>query len=332
MSRISTLIAIAAAAVSGFAFTPAAFAQNYPSKQINLLVSQPPGAIGDAIVRGIAAALAPRLGQNMVVDNRPGGEGVLAGQACVSAAPDGHTLCQLDGWNIALSPFVYNNMPYDTVKDLEPVVYMGSAGGGLWVNSRIPANSVEELFALAKKQPGKLNFSTFGIASSSHLYVEWLKNTKDIVFTGVSYKSALEAFRAVVAGEVDVANYPLRVGLANSKPDQVKLLAINSEARLKEYPKMPTYEEVGIKGAVAWFGIFAPKGTPAAIIDRLNKEIVANLINNDELRRRYLETPGLDTSGPVVGAPPAVFGKFIQDQRLLLSSMVKEAKITPVSR
>ena len=321
---------VAAFVVSLLAATSAS-AQDYPTKPVHLLVGQPPGAIGDIVIRGVAAAIGPVLKQPIVVENRVGAEGAIAGQACANAVPDGYTLCLMDAWSIALSPAIFKDMPYDSTRDFIPVSYLGSAGGGLWVSTRVPVKSVEELFAYAKANPGKLNFSTFGTASSASVYVEYLKNNRGIVFTGVPYKTALEAFRAVASGEVDVANYPLNAGLNNSRPEEVRLVAITSEERLPSRPEIPTYQEIGVPGAFVWFGLFAPRGTPDAVVKKINAAITEYLVRNDDMRKKFMEGPGLNITS-LVGAPPEKFAEFVASQKEFMAKLVQDAKIEKTTR
>ncbi len=301
-------------------------AQTYPSKPIRILIPNPAGAASDVTMRGITNVIGQTMGATFIIENRPGADGTIAGKACVDAAPDGHTLCMLDAFNVALNPAIHKSLPYDTVNDLKPIMNIGFFAAGLWANKNLPVNSAEELFALAKKEPGKLNFASFGAASSSSIYVAWLKNVKNIEFTNVSYKAALEAFRAVVNGEADVASFALGAGINNSKPGEIKLLAINNPTRMPQYPNVPTFTEAGINGVLAWFGLFAPKGTPDAIVNRLSDEISKHVMQVPAVRERVIELPGLQVIGPA-GKPPAEFAKFIRDEVAVYAKLVSDAKI-----
>jgi len=301
------------------------------SKPVRLLTPNPPGSASDLALRGIAEVMSKATGQTFFVENRPGASGTIAGQACASAAPDGQTFCLLDAFNSALSPAIFNNMPFDTKNDLMPVVLLGFFPSGLWVNKDVPINSAEELLELARKQPGKINFATFGAASSSSIYVAWLKNVRGIEMTNVSYKSALDAFRAVIGGEAQVASYAMGPGLANSKPGELKLVAVNNPTRLPAFPNVPTFEEAKLSAVLAWFGLFAPKGTPQAVIDRINSEVVKGLIQNPETKKRFLDAAGIEPTGPA-GGTPAEFAKFFESEISVYARMVKEAGIEKIDR
>ena len=151
---------------------PAVHAQGYPSKALRVIVPTPPGGPGDVVARGLAQALAPALGQTVIVENRVGGDGMIAGEACVRSAPDGYTICVLDGYTVVTNPAVRAKMPYDAARDLTPIVHLGVLPAGVLVSSSDPANSLRELFALAKASPDKITWGSFGLASSSYLYIE----------------------------------------------------------------------------------------------------------------------------------------------------------------
>ncbi len=301
------------------------------SKPVRLLTPNPPGSASDLALRGIAEVLSKDFGQTFVVENRPGASGTIAGQMCAQAAPDGHTMCLLDAFNAALSPAIYNNMPFDTKNDLMPVALLGFFPAGLWANKNLPVNSAADLFELAKKTPGKLNFSSFGAASSSSIYVAWLKNVRNVEFTNVSYKSALDAFRAVVSGEADVASYAMGTGLANSKPGEIKLLAVNNPTRLPDFPDVPTFKEVNLNGVLAWFGLFAPKGTPKELVERINASVIKGLINNPEMKKRFLDAAGIVPSTPA-GGTPETFATFFDSELTVYAKLVKDAGIEKTDR
>jgi tripartite-type tricarboxylate transporter receptor subunit TctC len=300
------------------------------TKPVRMIVQHPPGASSDIAVRGIGDMITRKTGQVFVIENRVGADGTLAGQACVNATPDGTTFCLMDAFHIALNPSIYRNMPYDTVRDLVPVINIGFFASGLWVQKDLPVTSVAELLDLAKKQPGKYNFASFGTASSSSIYIAWLKNVKSVDFTNVSYKSAMEAFRSVVTGETHVASYAMGAALNNSKAGEIKLLAVNNPTRLADFPNVPTFTEAGINGVQGWFGIFAPKGTPAAIVQRFNSEIASEAMADPVVRKRVIETPGLQVVGNA-GKSAAEFAKFVREEVDVYARLVRDAKLEPAN-
>jgi len=305
-------------------------AQGLLSKPVRLLTPQSPGSASDLILRGVGEVLSKDSGVATFVENRTGASGTIAARACAQAEPDGHTFCMLDAFNVALSPAIYETLPYDSREDLVPVALMGFFPAGLWANAKLPANSMEELLALAKKNPGKLNFATFGAASSSSIYVAWFKNVRGIQFTNVPYKSALDAFRGVIAGETDVGSYALGPAARNSRPGQLKLLAVNNPERVKEFPDTPILSELNIDGVLAWFGLFAPKGTPKEIVERVNESIVKGLMNNPEMRKKFLDNAGIVPSAPAGGSADS-FAKFVGKELDVYAKLVKDAGVEKLS-
>jgi tripartite-type tricarboxylate transporter receptor subunit TctC len=301
------------------------------SQPVKIVTPNPPGSSSDHVSRGVAEVLSKALNQNFIVENKPGASGTIAAQMCAQAVADGKTLCVLDAFNSALALSIFSNMPYDSKKDLIPIALLGFFPSGLWVNKNLPVNSMDELFELAKKQPGKLNFATFGAASSSSIYAAWLKNVRGIDMTNVSYKSALDAFRAVLAGEADVASYAMGPAMANSKPGDIKLLAVNNPVRLESHPQVPTLTESNMKAVLAWFGLFAPKGTPPELIERMNAVIAKDLINNPEMRKKFLDVVGIIPNVPA-GESANAFAKFFESEIDVYAGLVKESGVEKLQR
>lgn len=302
-------------------------AQEYPTRPVRLMIGNPPGGPSDLSLRGIAGILSKSLGQPFVVENRTGADGRITGEACAKAPPDGHTLCMADSFNLALNPAIHPNMTYSPSKDLAPVIHTGFLPSGFWLHKSIPANSLSELLALARRKPGTINWASFGRASSGGIYVSWLKNVKGVEFTEIPYKSAVDAFKAVMQGESHIAIYGLRSGMAQMDSGNFKLLAVNTAQRFPDLPQVPTFREGGIEEVmITWFGILAPAGTPKAIINRLNAEIAKGLFKTPENRETFLNKQGLLVYGPAGGSPEA-FGDFIKTETEMYARLVKLAKI-----
>jgi tripartite-type tricarboxylate transporter receptor subunit TctC len=316
---------------SSFSTFQTASAQGAASQPVRIVTPNPPGSAGDHLSRGIAEVLGKATGQTYIVENKLGASGTIAAQICAQAPADGKTLCVLDAFNTALAPAIFSNMPYDSKTDLVPVILLGYFPAGIWANKNVPANTMDELLALAKKEPGKLNFATFGAASSSSMYVSWLKRERGVQFTGVNYKSALDAFRAIVTGEADVGSYAMGPAMANSKPGEVKLIAVNNPVRVPSAPDAPTLEELKVKGVLAWFALFAPKGTPPEVVERINAELAKNYVAQPDMRKRFFDVAGIVSSEPS-GASTTVFGKFFDDQLKVYADYVKEAGIEKFER
>jgi len=297
----------------------------YPDRPVRMIILTLPGGPTDVMFRGIAGVLSQSLGQPFVVESKPGGEGVIALQACLAARPDGHTLCMIDAYSFNMNPLLKSDLPY-APDDFAPIIHLGFLPAGLFVRKDLPVNSAEELFAAAKAQPGKLNWTTFGRASASYIYIEWLRGAKGIVFQDVPYKTAQDAFRAVLAGESDVVTYALTAGL-NSGGDQLKLLGVTSAERQPLVPNVPAAPEFGMVPVGVWFGLAARKGTPDEILQLINRQIREKVIADPELRQRLFDRGGLALYGPA-GKPIAEFEHYLQAERADFASVLEKAGIT----
>jgi tripartite-type tricarboxylate transporter receptor subunit TctC len=281
------------------------------------------GGPGDVATRGAAQVLSQSLGQPFTVENRLGAEGMIAGEACARSTPDGYTLCMFDGWQVALNPAIRTKMPYDPARDLTPVMHLGFAAAAIIAHPSVPANSLQELFALAKAKPGSIAWGSSGIASPSNLYIEWLKNARGLQFHNVPYKSALQAMQAVLAGEIQVTSYIAGQVAPHVRAGKLKALAVPTSERSPYLPEVPTFKESGMDVAlVTWFALMAPAGTPKDIIQRVNAEIAKDLFNNPAMREKHLTKPGTLVSPPA-GRPPEAFAEFLKSQRELFASVVK---------
>jgi tripartite-type tricarboxylate transporter receptor subunit TctC len=300
-----------------------AHAQTYPAKQVRIISGVIAGGPGDTANRGAAQVLSQALGQPFVVENRLGAEGMIAGEACAKSAPDGYTLCMFDGHEIALNPVIRTKMTYDPGKDMTPVMHLGFAPAAILAHPSVPANTLQELFALAKAKPGSINWGSSGLASPGNLYIEWLKNERGIRFHNVPYKSAVEAMRAVLAGEIHVTSFVAGAAAPNVKAGKFKALAVAGIQRSPSLPNVPTFKEAGMDIAIiTWFGMMAPSGTPRDSIQRLNSVLAKDLFANAALRDKFLTTPGIQVASPA-GEPPAAFADFLKAQREMYAGIVK---------
>ena len=322
-STLALLASIACAFVS-----LCAQAQTYPNRPVRIIAALTSGGPGDVATRGASQVLGQVMGQPFVVENRPGADGIIGGEACVKAAPDGHTLCTLDSFGVSLNPVIRAKMPYDTARDLTPVVHLGFLPAGIIVNASVPANSLRELLELAKTKPGAITWGSFGLASSSNLYMEWLKNVRGIAFLNVPYKGASQAWQAVLAGEVQVAVFATGPAVPQMSAGKVKVLAVNTEARFPRLPNVPTFRESGMELAiVTWFGMLAPAGTPREILLRLNSEISKEFINNAALKEKYLSAAGIEVFAPTGGSIEA-FNEFLKREQAMYVGAVKAAGVS----
>jgi tripartite-type tricarboxylate transporter receptor subunit TctC len=306
-----------------------AWAQSYPVKAVRIFVSSPPGGPGDLAARGFSQALNTATGQPFVIETRPGGDGLIAGEACARANPDGYSLCVLDGFNMAANPAVRLKMPYDTVKDFEPVAHLGALAAAITTPPNAPYNTFAEMVEYARKNPNQVKVGSFGSATSPVLYMEWLRNVRNIHMFNVPYKTAPAAFNAVMAGEVDMTIYSLGLTAQQARSGKVKIIGVNTNERHPMAPTAPTILESGIDvGVILWFGVFAPANTPKDIVRRLNAESTRHLLNNAELREKFLTASGMVVQAPA-GGTPEEFAAFILKDKANYANLFKLAKVEP---
>lgn len=246
----------------------------YPDKPVKVLVGYAPGGLPDTVARVVGLKLAEIWGQQIVVDNRPGANGIVAADLAAKAAPDGYTLLVADSTLVGVNPLIYLKLPY-SVKDLLPVVLVATAPMFLAVHKSLPVNSLQELIAMAKAQPGKLNYGSSGIGSPHHLSMEYIKSALGLDIVHVPFKGTGQSVPALVGGQVPMvfAAYPSLA--SHAKAGTVKLIASNAIKRSAFAPGVPTVAEVAIPNydfAVS-VGIFAPAGTPRDVVDKIAADI-----------------------------------------------------------
>ena len=277
MRFASTAVAIAVAAINAAAArSPAAAQPSYPDKPIKVIVSIAAGSVTDIIARTAANELAPRLGQQMVIENRGGAAGILGAQACATSPPDGYTLCVIYHNTVSFNPLLFNKLPYDPDKDLALITRLFFLIEGVAVSSTANAGSIAELKANVLARPTAYNFGTLGRGSFPELFMKWLNNQWGSQIAGVPFRGGGPVAQALAAGDIQIAN----MGLGNFMPlldsGKVKLLAVMAPKRVAAAPDVPTFEEAGLGSypGRGWWGLAAPAGTPKAIIDRINAEFV----------------------------------------------------------
>ena len=222
-------------------------AQTYPAKPIRATIGTPTGGPGDVVLRGAGQAIQDALGQAFVVENRVSVSGIVSAEACAKAAPDGYQLCSCDQQILAINPYTRSSLPYRTT-DITPVALYGFLAAGIHVHPSVPANTLQELIALAKAKPGGITFGTYGVTSAPHLYIEWWKKTQGIDFLNVPYKAASIAWPAMLGGEVQVSYFALTGAAVNLvKAGKARTLAVTLEQRFADLPNVPTYKEAGME-------------------------------------------------------------------------------------
>jgi tripartite-type tricarboxylate transporter receptor subunit TctC len=278
--------AVLASTVFAACMTGGAHAQTLPAKPVRIISPYSPGGLGDLVPRAVAVGLAESLGQQMIVENRPGASQIIGMQAAARAPADGYTMVFGSVTSLAINPSAHRNLPYDPVKDFAPLALCVTTPLYLVVHPSLPARSVKDLVALAKAQPGRLTFSSGGNGSSNHLAGELFKSLARVDLLHVPYKGAGPAMVDVMAGHVGLMFGA--AGLAEAKAGKVRVLAVTSAQRSATAPQLPTIAETGVPGyeATIWFGLLAPAGTPAPLVTRLSQEIAKSL-GQPRLREQF---------------------------------------------
>jgi tripartite-type tricarboxylate transporter receptor subunit TctC len=279
---LCTLIALVAAAT--------ATAQTYPTQPIRLVVPYNAGGATDLTARPIAQELTQLWGQSVITDNRPGASGMIGANMVSKSKPDGYTLLVSASMEVAADVVVYKNMPYDPVKDLQPVTLASISPLVLMVHPSLPAKSVKELVTLARAKPGALSYASIGIGTVHHFAGELMKSMLNINMVHVAYKGGAPALVGMLSGEVPVGFVALLSAIPNVRAGKLRALAVTSLKRTSALPKVPTLDESGLPGfdIVVWFAVWAPAKTPQTILDRLNREMV-KIIQSAEYKKRMIE-------------------------------------------
>lgn len=321
MNRRHTLLAAAALACTFLTALPAV-AQSYPSRPIRFVVPYSAGGLPDTVARIFAQRLGERLGQSVVVDNKPGANGVVAAQAIATAPKDGYTFLVTDGSMFSINPTIYKNLGYDYKRDLMPVSLAARAPLYLAVHPKVPANTLQEFIALAKAKPGTLNYGSSGIGSTHHLTMEAMKHSLGLDITHVPFKGSGQSVPALIGGQVEVLFSALPSLSGFVKAGQVKLLATNAAQRSAQAPNVPAIAEIipGFDFAPI-VGVLAAVGTPAEAIDRISSEM-AQIAKMPEVVQ-ILNNAGIDP----IGAGPADYNKAILGENERLAVAIKAAGI-----
>jgi tripartite-type tricarboxylate transporter receptor subunit TctC len=321
--RQFTLAGGSAALALGLGAPALVGAQEFPSKAVRIVVPYPPGGFNDTLARTISQKLSPEWKQSVVVDNRPGGNTLIGNTAVVQSPPDGHTLL-ITPLPYSVLPSLYGaKMPYDALKDFAPVIHAASTQNVLAVRQGFPVNSVKELIAYARKNPGKVNYGTPGSGSSNHLSMELFKSMTGTYVVHIPYKGSAPAVVGLLAGETDVMFDNIPNLLQQIKAGKVTAIGVTGSTRSPLLPDVPTVAEAGVPGyeVNVWFGLQAPAGTPPAVIARLNQSIGAMLRDPDVVQR--FRAQGVE----VVGGSPEQFGKLIAAEITKWGKVVKRAGI-----
>jgi tripartite-type tricarboxylate transporter receptor subunit TctC len=280
------LLALLGTLLGALAFTQATgHAQDWPNRPVQIVVSSGAGGAADIVARMIAEKLGPAIGQPVVIENRTGAGGHVGAAAVARANPDGYTLLMSGSPTHSVGPHLFKNLPYDPMRDVPPVAMVGVAHNLLVVNAASPVRSVAELVQLAREKPGTVTYSSAGIGTSGYLAAELLKHTAGLDMSHVPYKSGPEAVTGVLTGSVTFLFFTLPSVLPQVESGKLRALAIASATRSALVPNVPTIVEAGFKDfdVIAWYALFAPRGTPEPVVSRLSAEI-EKIVARDDMR------------------------------------------------
>ena len=283
--------------------------QSYPNKPIRLIVASSPGGPNDLVARMVAVPWGELLGRPIVIDNRAGAAGVIGTELVARAAPDGYTLLVGFPGPLIIAPLLNAAAPYDTLKDFAPVSLAVSAPFVLLVHPGVPAKSVQELVALARARPGKINYASGGTGIGSHMAMELLSHITGTRMVHVPYKGAGPGLTALLAAEVDAMFVALGSALSHIKTEKVRALAVGGEKRFPLLPQLPTVSESGYRfNASSWYGILAPRNTPRAVVNRLHATLTQTLATPP------MKTRLTDMAFEVIGSTPDEFTQLIREE------------------
>jgi tripartite-type tricarboxylate transporter receptor subunit TctC len=300
-----------------------AAAQDYPAKPIRIVIPYPPGGASDLTARLLGQKMAEAWGQQVIPDNRPGANGIVALEHVAKSAPDGYTLLLANLGPNAINPAVYAKLPYDPVKDFSTITLTTLVPQVLVASPALEAKSIAELVALARANPGKINYGTGGNGSANHLAVELMASIAGVKFTAVPYKGDAPAMADAISGQVSMTLPTVLAATPHIKSGKLRPLAVTTKTRVSSLPDVPTMQEAGIAGyeSVSWGGLMAPAGTPPAIINKLHAEF-ARILKLPDVAER-MEALG----STIVGSGPAEFSAFLQAEIRKWDAVAKKAGI-----
>lgn len=320
--RISVVAVASVLVAAAFNALPAlAQGNDYPNKPVRILTGFPPGQATDTLGRIVAIKLQETLKEQFYVDNKPGAAGIIATQQAAMAPPDGYTLLLTSSGPLAVNPGLYAKLPYDPVKDFTPVGGIAIVPEVLVVTNDLPAKDVKELVALAKAQPGKLNYASGGVGVTNHLVMEMFRSTAGIEVNHIPYKGGPPALTDLIGGRVQMMFETTVATLPFVKQGRMRALAVSSPTRVSAAPELPTIAELGYPGfsGVPWIAIMAPAGTPPAIVAKLNAEM-NKILTSKEVRDTFT-AQGVE---PLVMTPPEL-GAFVRTEIVKWTKAVKDS-------
>jgi tripartite-type tricarboxylate transporter receptor subunit TctC len=310
-----------ALAAGSLALSVIAFAQtpDYPTRPVRIVVPFSPGGAVDGPTRLVAEGLTKRLGQAVFVENKPGAGATIGTEIVAKAPPDGYTLLLASQTN-AISATLYTSLAYDPIEDFAPISLIGREPGVVVVHPSLPVRTLQELIAYVKAHPGEIDYASSGNGSGQHLFAALLCSMTGMKMNHVPYRGSGQATADLIGGQVKVA-IPGTAGMVGHiRAGKLRALAVTGAKRSPQLPDVPTVAEAGVPGyeAYVWMGLLAPKGTPSAVIERLNREL-AGILATEEVKR-YMDGAGIE----IVGSTPAQFGAFYRAEKALWAKVIRE--------
>ena len=325
MDQVRRALLAALLMLGAFAAAPTAtLAQDaFPNKPVRIVVPYPPGGASDVTARLLGQKLSELWNQPVVIDNRPGANGILALEYVAKQAPDGTTLLMANLGPNAINAAVYSKLPYDSIKDFAPITFTTLVPQVLVVNPALPAKNLKELLDLARAAPGKLNYGTGGNGSANHLAVELMANMGGVSLAAVPYKGDAPAMTDTMSGQVAMTLPTVVAALPNIKAGKLRAIAVTTQTRVASLPDVPTMQEAGLAAyeSSSWGGVMAPGGTPPAIVNKINTDIVR------VLRMPDIQEKLAGLGATVVAQGPAEFAAFLQSEIKKWDGVAKRANI-----
>ena len=310
---------LAATLLAGLLCLGTAQAQDYPNRPIKIIVPFSPGGAVDGPTRAIAQELGKRLNQQVIIDNKPGAGATIGSELVAKSPADGYTLLLASQTN-AISATLYSKLSFNPIDDFAPISLLGREPGVLVVHPSQPVKTVAELVALAKQKPGQLNYASSGNGSGQHLFMAMFASMADLNMVHVPYRGSGQAITDLLGGQVQLAIPGTQAMVKHIKDGKLRALATTGVTRSPALPDVPTLAESGLKGysAYVWMGLLAPKGTPPAIIERLQRELKATLATAEVTG--FMNTAGME----VIGSTPAEFDAYFREERDRWARIIKE--------
>lgn len=319
MKRWLTLALVCAAVLPCLAQS-----QSYPSRQVRIVCSVPPGGLQDSIARLVAQRMSEAFGQPVIVENRPGANAIIAAESVARAAPDGHTLLMGTDASISINPHLYRKLSYDPQKDFAPITQVAQFFEAMYVGIELPVSTVKEFIDYARARPGKLNYGSYGLGSTAHLITVGLERRSDIRMVHIPYKGGAEAMQALMTGQIQTIITAIGLGTPLVQAGKIKMLAIAGPKRVAQLPNVPTLAEGGLPDFESriWYGLMAPAGTPAEAINRI-AETAARFVKSPAFAEKFAAIASLEA----VGSTPAEFAAFLKADREKYGRIIQAANL-----